>query len=149
MIVLSDGQKFGWSDPSTLERWEQLARQAGADKPRGAAAAPPRLWVVNVDPKRDPDPPNWSLPPLRVNRPVVPVGREVTFRTDLEVRGKGSYTPPYSLSLEVDGAFVRRLDPPPASTLSRGKIPLEFTHRFSTEGSHLVSLVMEPDAPAP
>ncbi len=147
VIVLSDGQKFGWSDPSTLERWEQLARQAGADKPRGAAAAPPRLWVVNVDPKRDPDPPNWSLPPLRVNRPVVPVGREVTFRTDLEVRGKGSYTPPYSLSLEVDGAFVRRLDPPPASTLSRGKIPLEFTHRFSTEGSHLVSLVMEPDAP--
>ena len=148
VIVLSDGQKFGWSDPATLDRWQQLARQVGADKPQGAAATPPRLWVVNVDPNRDPDPPNWSLPPLRVNRPVVPVGREVTFRTDLEVRGQSGYTPPYSLSLEVDGEFVRRLDPPPASAaLVKGKIPLAFTHRFATEGSHLVSLIMEPDAP--
>ena len=147
VIVLSDGQKFGWSDPGALQRWEQLARQVGAGKPQGAAAAPPRLWVVNVDPKRDPDPPNWSLPPLRVNRPVVPVGREVTFRTDLEIRGKTAYTEPYSLGVEVDGEFVRRLKAPPPSALVKGKLPLSFTYSFKTEGSHLVSLVMEPDAP--
>ena len=58
--------------PDTMQHWEQLGRQLGADKPQGAAGPPPRLWVVNVDPHRDPDPPNWSLAPLRVNRPVVP-----------------------------------------------------------------------------
>ena len=124
VIVLTDGQRFGWSDPATLQRWEQLARQVGAGKPHGAAGPPPRLWVVNVDPHRDPDPPNWSLPPLRVNRPVVPVGREVTFRTDLTIHGQNAYTPPYSLSLEVDGELVRRLEPPRASSLAKGKIPL-------------------------
>jgi Aerotolerance regulator N-terminal/von Willebrand factor type A domain len=147
VIVLTDGQRFGWSDPATIQRWQQLARQIGAGKPHGAAGPPPRLWVVNVDPNRDPDPPNWSLPPLRVNRPVVPVGREVTFRTDLTIHGQNAYTPPYSLSLEVDGELVRRLEPPRASALAKGKIPLTFTHRFANEGSHLVSLVLEPDAP--
>jgi hypothetical protein len=149
VIVLSDGQRFGWSDPATLQHWEQLAHQLDAGKPQGAAGPPPRLWVVNVDPNRDPDPPNWSLAPLRVNRPVVPVGREVTFRTDLEIRGTQAYTPPYSLSLEVDGELVRRLEPPPASVLAKGKIPLSFTHRFAAEGSHLVSLILEPDPPGP
>ena len=147
VIVLTDGQRFGWSDPETMQRWQQLARQLDAAKPHGAAGPPPRLWVVNVDPNRDPDPPNWSLAPLRVNRPIVPAGREVTFRTDLTIHGQSAYSPPYSLSLEVDGELVRRLEPPQASSLTKGKIPLMVTHRFANVGSHLVSLVMEPDAP--
>src|SRR5207302_4546519 len=75
--------------------------------------------------------------------------REVTFRTDLEIRGKTAYTPPYGINLEVDGELVRRLEPPPASALAKGKIPLTFTHRFTSEGSHLVSLILEPDPPGP
>jgi Aerotolerance regulator N-terminal/von Willebrand factor type A domain len=149
VVVLTDGQRFGWSDPASMLRWEQLARQVGVDKPQTASGPNPRLWVVNVDPHRDPDPPNWSLAPLRVNRPIVPAGREVTFRTDLEIRGQSGYKPPYGLSLEVDGKLVRRLEPPPTSSLVKGRMPLTFTHRFATEGSHLVSLVLEPDPPGP
>jgi hypothetical protein len=142
VIFLTDGQRAGWADGPTLRRWEPLGAKLNGGKNGG-----PRLWVVNVDPDRPADPPNWSLSPLRVNRPVVPVKREVTFRGDLEVRGDQAYTPPYGLRLEVDGKFVRALKPPAVTAVEKGKAPFSFTHAFADAGSHLVSVVVEPDPP--
>ncbi len=141
VIVLSDGQRFGWSDPMTMQHWRQMGGQIGATH------GSPRLWVVNLDPTRDPDPPNWAIDPLRVDFPVIPVGSEATFHTALEIHGPSAYVPPpEGFSLEIDGKFVRNVAAPPASDLTRGKIPLSFTQRFAAEGVHLVSLIVKPYA---
>src|SRR5262249_30617289 len=55
--------------------------------------------------------------------------------------------PPHRLRLEVDGRPVADLKAPAAARLEKGQVPLSFTHRFPTAGSHLVSVVVEPDPP--
>ncbi len=40
VIVLTDGQRFGWSDADTMRRWEQLGRQIGAP-PASRGRQPP------------------------------------------------------------------------------------------------------------
>jgi hypothetical protein len=144
IILLTDGQRNGWADPATLPKWELAAGKLNGG--RGAEGGP-RVWVVNAAPGRPADPPNWSVDLLRVNRPIVPVGREVTFRSALDVRGPTAYTPPHALRLEIDGQFARALKRPAASAVEKGKVPFEFTHRFAEQGSHLVSVVVEPDPP--
>jgi von Willebrand factor type A domain/Aerotolerance regulator N-terminal len=154
IIVLGDGQRETWADDNTVLRWNLLATQLGYKKDESDPTKP-RLWVVNVDPERPADVRNWSLTPLRGNRPVTPINREVTFRTDIVLSGQTEYTPPHRLRLEVDGQFVRNLEPP-RSALGPGeetkphhggKVPLSFTHRFAKPGSHLVTLILEADTP--
>jgi hypothetical protein len=146
VIVLSDNQKFGWADADTLFRWELLASELGAKATR------PRLWAVNLAPDRDAAPPNYGLAPLVSNRPVVAVDREVTFKTELLLVGQPSYSPPYKIRLEVDGKHVRDLTPPAGKgdgmpVPKDGRMPFSFAHRFQKAGSHLVSVVLEPDPP--
>jgi hypothetical protein len=148
IILLTDGQRYGWADQTTLLRWEMAATQLELNKPEEPGSlSRPRIWVVNVDPNRPADPPNWSLGPLRGNRPVVPVNREVTFRTQLDLHGQKQYSPPYKVSLEVDSKPVRDLEVPRAGRIDKGKMPLAFTHRFGTAGSHLISVILQPDPP--
>jgi hypothetical protein len=148
VVLLTDGQRYGWADQTTLLRWEMAATELELGKPEEPGSPPrPRVWAVNVDPNRPADPPNWSLAPLRGNRPVVPVNREVSFRTELDLHGQKQYAAPYKVSLEVDGKPVRDLEVPRAGRLENGKVPLAFTHRFGTAGSHLVSVVLQPDPP--
>jgi hypothetical protein len=142
IIVLGDGQRFGWADEASLLRWELLAGQV-----REPAALRPRIRVVNLDPHRTAQPPNWSLAPLRASRAVASVGQEITFRTALERHGRQEYRPPHRLRLEVDGLPVTDLKPPTAAPLGKGQVPLSFGHRFTTPGSHLVSILVEPDPP--
>ena len=142
IIILSDGQRFGWADESTLFRWELLAPQL-----REALPVKPRIWVVNLDPARPAAPPNWSLAPVRANRGVAAVGQQVTFRTALELHGQEEYQPPYRVHVEVDGKSVTDLKPPTAARLENGQVPLSFSHRFTTPGSHLISVILEPDPP--
>jgi hypothetical protein len=147
IVLLSDGQKYGWADQDSLFRWEVLSSELGYNKPEPPAGRP-RLWVVNVAPDRKPDPPNWALAALETNRPVVPVERQVTFQTAMELRGQAGYTPPHRLRLEVDGKWVRDLAVPRTAQLQNGKVPFAFNHRFAAPGSHLVSVLLEPDPPA-
>jgi hypothetical protein len=148
IILLGDGQRFGWADADTLFRWELRAGELGLRQGQEQGPGPrPRVWAVNVAPDRAAQPPNWALTPLSGNRPVVPVGREVTFRTDLVLLGQRAYRPPHRLRLEVDGKWVRDLPPPRSANIANGKVPLSFTHRFAKPGSHLVSLTLEADPP--
>jgi hypothetical protein len=149
VILLTDGQRYGWADQTALLRWEMAATQLELTKPEDPGSlSRPRIRVINVDPNRPADPPNWSLAPLSGNRPVVPVNREASFRTELDLHGQKQYSAPYKISLEVDGKQVRDLEVPRAGRIDKGKIPLVFTHRFGTVGSHLVSVVLQPDPPA-
>jgi hypothetical protein len=153
IVLLGDNQKFSWADSDTLFRWELLAGELGLAKSTSGSPAPrPRLWMVNLAADRSSNPPNWALTPLRGNRPVVPVDREVTFQSDLVLFGQKSYSPPHRIRLEVDGKHVRNIAPPGAragaAIPSTGKVPFSFTHRFGTAGSHLVSVILEADPPA-
>jgi hypothetical protein len=142
IILLTDNQKHGWADDDSLLRWKLLGQRfTETGGPR------PRVWVVNVAPDRPKDPPNWSLAPLRTGQSVIPVGWELTFRTALQLRGQAKYTPPYRIRLDVDGKEVRDLKAPPAGELENGQVPLDFKHSFAVAGSHLVSVIVEPDPP--
>lgn len=143
VIVLTDGQRFGWADEASLLRWELLAQQL-----RGRPEPQPRVWVVSLDPHRPANPPNWAVAPLRPSRGVASVGQQVVFRTALELHGQQEYQPPYRLRLEVDERPAGDLKPPTAARLEKGQVPLSFSHRFTTPGSHLVSVIVEPDPPA-
>jgi hypothetical protein len=145
VIVLTDGQRRGWADAGSLRRWERPAAQLG---PRDDAV-PSRLWIVTVGRPVDPGrpAPNYALQPLRPARTVAWVGQRVRVRTAITVSGRQSYQPPYRLRLEADGRPVADLEPPPGAALVNGQVPFDFSHRFTTPGVHLLSLILEPDPP--
>jgi hypothetical protein len=154
IVLLGDNQKFGWADADSLFRWELLSGELGlARKEDKGGRSMARLWAVNVAGDRPARLPNWALAPLRSNRPVVPVEREVTFKSDIVLFGQKSYSPPHRIRLEVDGKHVRDLPRPGGkvgATLpvpADGKVPFSFTYRFTKPGSHLVSVILEPDPP--
>jgi len=140
IIILTDGQRFGWADDASLLRWELLSNRFN---PEGAFK--PRVWVVNMDPKRPDNPPNWSVNPLRTTRAVAAAGREVTFRTSLQRRGFAESATPDHVHLEIDGRPSGDLRLPGAQ-IDRGQIPVTFKHRFPNTGSHLVTVKIDPDA---
>lgn len=147
IILLSDNQKFGWADADTLFRWELLT---GELKAKDGIA--PQVWSVNLAAARAARLPNWALGAIQSNRPVVPIDREVKFDSEIFLYGQKGYRPPHRLRLEVDGKHVRDLPPPGGkgtnlSLPKDGRVPFSFTHRFATPGSHLVSLILEPDPP--
>jgi hypothetical protein len=144
IIVLSDGQKYGWADENTMFHWKLLAGLL-----QHGSAIQPHLWVVNLNADRPSNPPNWTLTPIRTPRPVAHVHEDITFRTDLALFGQEFYAPPFQIRLEVDGKEIPdRILMPGRSQLTHGQVPLTFRHRFDTPGSHLVSVVVEPDLPA-
>src|SRR5262249_51277082 len=132
----------------SLFRWSLLASELGLDQ---AEPSPgqlrPRFWVVNLAPERAADPPNWSLASLESNRLLSPVGRAITFRTAIDLHGQKVYSPPHPLRLGVEGRFLRNLEIPSSAQLQKGRMPFSFTHAFATPGSHLVSVVLEPEPP--
>jgi von Willebrand factor type A domain/Aerotolerance regulator N-terminal len=137
VIILTDGQRHGWADPKALERWELLS----GGTPESDL---PNLWVVNVVPDRPVDVPNWSLAPMQSSRAVAAVGREVKFKTELQLRGAAGHPPPDKVRVEVDGRPAGDVRPP--SIADKGRIPLTVTQRFTTPGSHLVTLTIDEDA---
>lgn len=148
IIVLCDGQRFGWADRDSLFRWSLLAGELGRGGAETTSGEPrPRLWVVNVASERVADPPNWSLTPLETNRLLAPVGRPITFRTVIDLHGQKAYAPPHRIRLEVDGRFVRNLEAPKSAALQNGRVPFSFAQAFVAPGSHLVSVILEADPP--
>jgi hypothetical protein len=142
IVVLTDNQRFGWADETTLGNWQLRAEQFTKNKDFA-----PRLWVVNLDPQRPKDPPNWALAPLHASQTVVPVGWSITFRTALVLHGQTEYQPPYRVRLEIDGQPVRDLPTPASAPLEKGQVTLSFQQAFATAGSHLVTVIVEPDPP--
>src|SRR5439155_19512161 len=72
VFLLTDGQRFGWADDTTLFRWELLGQQL-----RNRSEPGPRVWVVNLDPNRPANPPNWALAPLHSSRGIASVGQQI------------------------------------------------------------------------
>jgi len=144
IILLTDNQKHGWADDTALLGWGVLSTKVRDER----NPLKPRVAVVNVAGSRPDDPPNWSLAPLETSRAVAGKDREITFKTALLLRGQTDYRPPYKVRLEIDGKPERELTAPTAAKLVKGQVPLTFPYKFSTAGSHLVSVIIEPDMPA-
>jgi len=143
IIIFTDGQRHGWSDENTMLKWRLLAARL-----REQGTVLPSIRVVNVAPRRPEQPPNWSVAPLRASRTVAARGQSITFRTSLQLSGQAEFALPFRIRLEVDGKPVGELKPPAPAALDKdGRIALTFTQRFTELGSHLVSLIVEPDPP--
>jgi hypothetical protein len=136
IVILSDGQKFGWADDYTLERWRLLAPQLDTDRNH--------LWCVNLATDRPPIPPNWSLSPLRTSRTLV--STTASLETALRLHSQ-QYETPHRFRLESDGQAAPDLPAPSANDLRDGQLPIRFAVSFTTPGSHLVSVTVEPDTP--
>ena len=136
IVILSDGQRHGHADPGTMERLELLS---GAI-PEGEW---PTIRTVNVVPERPENAPNWSLAPIQSTRGVVAVGREARFKTELQYLGVDPGKAP-KVRFEADGRPAGEQTPPAPS--GGGRVPVTFSARFSTPGSHLVSVMIEDDA---
>jgi hypothetical protein len=134
ILVVSDGQRFGWADAETLARWDLLARRFAAE----GRTLPP-VWVVNVVPGRPPTLPNAGLLPITTNRAVAAAGTEVRFRSAVRHVGVAA---PSRVRLEIDGRPAGEL-PVPATPAA--ELPITFTRRFPP-GSHLITLRLDPDA---
>jgi hypothetical protein len=134
VVVVSDGQRYGWADETTLSRWDLFRRTTDRDGPTA-----PRIWVVNVAPDRPADPANWSLDPITAGRAVAAANREVTFRSALRYTG-GDPPAPGKVKLSVDGRPAGEVK----ADGSGAAVPLRFTQKFPA-GSHVVTLQLDPD----
>jgi hypothetical protein len=142
VIVLGDGQRFGWADQRSVLGWEDLA-----GKRDSATEIKPKLWAVNLDPHRPSKPSNWALAPLVASRAVVAANQDVTFRTAILLSGPTKYEPPHEIRVEVDGKKAMTIEPPKDAKLEGGQVPLRFELKLPKVGSHLVSVIVEPDPP--
>lgn len=143
IIVLSDGQRWGWADPETLSQWQKMTRllDGTPDRPHFLAV---HLSGGDEGGVRS----NFSLAPIRTLRATAWSGQQVTFRSALRLEGFASYQAPWRVRVEVNGRSAGDLALPDEGGLVKGQLGLSFTHRFATAGSYVVSLIVEPDLPA-
>ncbi len=155
IILLGDGQRYGWADDDSRSYWEAIAEQGAPD-----ADVKPGVWVLNFDRERSADAGSWSLAPLRTRRVTAYVKQDMDFRTDLLLHGQSRYQPPEWVRLEVDGDADgrRNLRFPSKSDFTKQKqpagqagrpdtlaVPLPpFKVQFKSPGSHLVSVIAKP-----
>ncbi len=134
VIVLTDRQKLPWH-PDDLYQWTRI------DDSSKQMSVPPRIWVVDV----------MGEVQDRVNVAVgrVELSRELTvpefpIRARATISQTNSEQKRVTAHFEVDGQRLaeksQSLDLPP-----HGEGSVEFEHRFSDTGSHLVSIVVDED----
>ena len=136
LIVLTDGQSRGWSvdDGGLWARFDDLRQQP---------AVKPRVWVVDVS-NRDSDATvNFAIDALEPSREMTVVGSPVRFKTKVHRTG-GVGTLTRRVYFEVDGQ--RLAERTVAVQLgSDGEATVEIEHKFSSNGSHVVALVLDDD----
>lgn len=136
IVVLSDGQRLGWSDATTLARWESLARERLT-----SGKSLPQIWVANVVPDRSATPAVSQLRPLSANRTLAVAGATVRFESGIRPGESADSLP--SIRLEVDGRPAGTVALPP-NARPDADVTLAFLRRFAT-GSHLVTLRTDAD----
>jgi len=135
VIVLTDGQARGWSadDVNLWARFDDL---------RSQAAVKPRVWIINVQ-GENADRTNFSVDRLQLSRELTVANFPIRVKTKVYYSG-GNDPASRRVHLEVDGQRLAdnsigiQLQP-------NGEASVEFEYRFPTEGSHLISVVLEND----
>jgi len=135
--VLTDGQTRSWT-PADEGRWELF------DDLQQQQTVKPRIGVVDVSEGPAGDRTNFSLDTLEVSREFAAVNLPVRVKTTVHYTG-GVVPLSRAVHLEVDGqrlanASIRTPQLPP-----NGKFGVEFEHRFTATGSHVISVVLDSD----
>jgi hypothetical protein len=165
VILLGVGRVTDWADPKTLDEWVRTVPLLADGK------ATPRVWMVPFADKRPDELPNWAITPIRAES--VGYMTDVTFRTSLRVQGQ-KYKVPYKFRYEIDlppgtqraekdtDRLGGNIELPESDDLKDGRIPVTFPvekvkdanrreykriKRLPGPGSHLISVIVEPDAP--
>jgi len=136
LIVLTDLQALSWKpDDATL--WARL------DDLKSQSTVPPRLWVLDAAAGELGSAANFSVDRLKLSRELAVPG--VPVRITSKVRSRGGNAPiARQVYLEVDGQ--RLADQTLRVNLAvDGEASVEFERAFDTPGSHLVSVVLDPD----
>jgi hypothetical protein len=105
----------------------------------------PAIKIVNVGTQVKEPASNYGLAPLRSSRSLAWVGQTMTFSSALLLNHVARYQPPYRIRVEIDGKAQPDVPVPTEGT--QEQIALTFHHRFTTGGTHLVSLMLEPELP--
>lgn len=137
VIVLSDGQARSWR-PHDAALW------AGIDALRIEPAVKPRLWVVDVAQHPPGEKPNLSVDALQLSRQLTVPGFPVRVRTKIRYSGTAGETATAHVHLHVDGQrisdrTIKHVIP------AGGEASVEFEYRFSSVGSHILSVVLDDD----
>ena len=137
IIFLTDGQARAWH-PDEPERWQLL------DDLRQQAAVPPKFWAVNVSGQTGRTRANFSLARLQLSRETAPPNLPVRIQTKLQHFG-AEPSSPRKVFLEVDGQRIAEATLQAPSLPPGGEFNVQFERRFKAPGSHLLSVVLEPD----
>jgi len=145
LVLISDGRRDGWADADTLDRWKLLAAPLRADRPR------PRLWALAVGPPHAGPPPSWGVAPLATD--PTSARAAVTVHAALTVSGRPEGQPYRVVRLVDAPPGTPRVESGPARNawaLDRGEGTTDlpaFRQEFDGPGGHLLSVVVEPEAP--
>ncbi len=131
IIIFTDAQRSGWrlDEPAA---WDQLTEAWKA------LPAKPKLLLRSFG-----EPPaftNVALLSCIPSRPLIGTDREVTFRIEVSNSGKTVITPS-AVQLEIGQLKAGQV---PVGMLQPGQqVTVEFRHRFTTPGSHIIRASVE------
>ncbi|MSU76894.1 MAG: VWA domain-containing protein [Gemmataceae bacterium] len=145
IVVLSDMQRHGWADPTTLTAFENvgIGWRADTDRAKSDGSIVPSMRVSPVAQALPTDAPNYSLAPITVSRGMVKIGQRATFRMALRLEHFPRYQKPTAIRVFVNDTKLTDLPMPDQSGLKQGQLPLQFEHRFEQIGRHIVTVGVE------
>lgn len=134
VIVLTDGQRRAWR-PGEGGRWS-LLREVHRRLP-----VAPTVWSISLGGGEPSGPPNASVGPLKLSRPVLTPGLPLTVTTAIENAGLGPATRQADLLLDgrPTAAPPQSVGPIPPG----GRAPLSFRIAIATPGSHVLSVRLD------
>lgn len=149
IVVLTDGQRHGWTDPATLSALEHVASQWQTDiqSARSDGFTAPTVRVEKIAGPLPAMPSNCALGPIQT-RSVARVGQKVSFRGTLHLDHFPKFTPPRSVKALVDGKVVQTLPLPDNADLKTAQAPLTFDHTFSKPGDYVVTFALDAEKDA-
>lgn len=133
LVIVTDGFRDGWRDLDG-PRWRELRRRLTPDEDAGGA---PR--IVILQPAAAPSGINLAITDVRVDRTLIPVGREVGIRVRL-ASTSGTGVERVVLRISVNGRPVAERAIEITAATTRDEV---FSHIFSAAGSHVVEARVE------
>lgn len=137
IIVLTDDQAFGWTPQDTL-LWDQV------NDLMQQSAVPIDLWATNVaGEKNEGLQTNLRVDQLTLSREVCVKNLPVRISTTIRYDGPEPtlICPVY---FEIDGQRIKEKTQS-IKIENHGEAAVEFQHRFEQEGTHVISVVLDPD----
>jgi hypothetical protein len=135
VVILTDGQAYPWAadDAALWARFDDLC---------GQQAIRPRVWVLDVVGPGQGTRNNFSIDRIQLSRSTTVPDFPVRIRTT--VRQSDGVSTRRSVFLSING---QRLNDKTTvvSLPPQGEAPVEFEHRFPSEGSYLVTVSIDED----